>query len=239
MKNILLLLLLCWCSVLLCGQSPYRYTWGNEIAWLGGSGAGFGVTAMIRVGRPALTEEKLAALDPGRIRFYDRYSLRHYSRRAQKASDWLLFGSMAVPLVLLADGRINNDAGGAALLVTESLLLTTAATQLCKELVQRPRPFTYQPEVPLTIKLERDATLSFFSGHTSTAAAMTFATAKIWTDYYPGSRWQPLVWTGAALVPAAVGYLRMRGGKHFLSDVTIGYLVGAGVGLLVPQLHRR
>jgi membrane-associated phospholipid phosphatase len=31
----------------------------------------------------------------------------------------------------------------------------------------------------------------------------------------------------------------MKGGKHFLSDVLVGFTVGAATGLLVPQLHRR
>ena len=30
-----------------------------------------------------------------------------------------------------------------------------------------------------------------------------------------------------------------KAGQHFLSDNLIGYAVGAGVGILVPQLHKK
>ena len=33
-------------------------------------------------------------------------------------------------------------------------------------------------------------------------------------------------------------YLRVRAGKHFLTDVIAGYAVGATIGILVPHLHR-
>jgi len=43
----------------------------------------------------------------------------------------------------------------------------------------------------------------------------------------------------AAAVPAAVGYFRMEAGKHFLTDVLLGYSIGATVGVLVPELHKK
>jgi len=52
------------------------------------------------------------------------------------------------------------------------------------------------------------------------------------------SRWKPIVWTAAATIPAITGYLRVRGGRHFPTDVIGGYIVGAAVGCLVPHLHR-
>ena len=43
----------------------------------------------------------------------------------------------------------------------------------------------------------------------------------------------------AALVPAAVAYNRIEAGKHFLTDNLVGYAVGATMGILVPQLHKK
>jgi membrane-associated phospholipid phosphatase len=31
----------------------------------------------------------------------------------------------------------------------------------------------------------------------------------------------------------------MEAGKHFLTDVIVGYTIGATVGVLVPQLHKK
>jgi membrane-associated phospholipid phosphatase len=39
-------------------------------------------------------------------------------------------------------------------------------------------------------------------------------------------------------VPGVVGYLRYKAGMHFLSDNVLGYLVGMGAGILVPQFHK-
>jgi len=92
--------------------------------------------------------------------------------------------------------------------------------------------------VPLEKKLTPDSQLSFFSGHTSATATATFFTAKIWSDYNPESKWKPVVWTAAAAVPAVAGYLRVKAGKHYVSDVVTGYAVGALVGYFVPHLHK-
>ena len=36
-----------------------------------------------------------------------------------------------------------------------------------------------------------------------------------------------------------ISYERVRAGQHFPTDVIMGALVGAGIGVLVPHLHRR
>jgi len=239
MKFRLLALLLCLPLITVSAQNPYRFTWSRELAFVGGSGAGLGVSLMLRSRTPAFTPDQVAALDIRSIPRFDRYATGQYSASARKASDLILFSSMAIPAVLMFDPAIRRHASGTAALAGEVFMLNTALTTLTKELVRRPRPFNYNPEVPMADKLHRDGRLSFFSGHTSTTAAMFFATAKIWTDYHPDSEWKPVVWITASAIPLAVGFLRMKGGKHFLSDVLTGFVVGSATGWLVPQLHRR
>ena len=70
-------------------------------------------------------------------------------------------------------------------------------------------------------------------------AAATFLTAKVFSDLNPDSRAKPYVWAAAAVIPASVGYLRMKAGQHFITDNIVGYALGAGTGILVPQLHKR
>jgi membrane-associated phospholipid phosphatase len=139
----------------------------------------------------------------------------------------------------LLDKNIRSDAPTVALLVGESMLLDLALTDLCKEIVRRPRPFCYNPDAPLSEKLNRDARQSFFSGHTSFSAAATFSAARIWSDYHPDSGWKPVVWATAAAIPATVGFLRVKAGKHYLTDVLTGFVVGGACGLLVPHFHRQ
>jgi hypothetical protein len=41
------------------------------------------------------------------------------------------------------------------------------------------------------------------------------------------------------LLTAFVSYERVRSGEHFPTDVIMGSLAGAGIGVLVPHFHRR
>jgi membrane-associated phospholipid phosphatase len=47
-----------------------------------------------------------------------------------------------------------------------------------------------------------------------------------------------LIWTTGALMPAVVGFLRVKAKKHFPIDVAVGYLTGAVIGLTVAELHK-
>ena len=220
-------------------QSPYKpLTWANEAVILGGSGVGLGISFSLSSKTKGLTAEQIAALNSDKIPAFDQFSLRHYSIHAQKTSDIFLVSSVALPLFLLADSRIRENAGQTGGLVGETILVNFALTNLVKEIVKRPRPFVYNPNAPMDAKTQRDARKSFFSGHTSTTAAMSFVTAKIWSDYNPDSKWQPAVWAAVVAVPMVTGYLRMKGGKHFLSDVLVGFVVGSATSFLIPELHK-
>ena len=81
---------------------------------------------------------------------------------------------------------------------------------------------------------------SFFSGHTSQTAAACFYFAKVIDDYHPTLKKgiKRGIWIFAATVPAVNGYMRVKAGKHFPTDIITGYIVGAATGIIVPQLHR-
>lgn len=70
-------------------------------------------------------------------------------------------------------------------------------------------------------------------------AANTFFFAEIFSEYYPESKWKPVVWGGAIAIPAVTGYLRVRGGRHYPTDVIAGYALGAAVGYFIPKLHEK
>ncbi|HLP95326.1 MAG TPA: phosphatase PAP2 family protein [Saprospiraceae bacterium] len=168
----------------------------------------------------------------------DRKSTHWQSNRAKKASDLIFYGATLAPLVLLADPNTRKEAAVISVLYLETLSLNSGLTELTKNLAKRSRPYTYNPDYPLAPKFGRDARKSFFSGHTSSTAASCFFAAKVWSDYHPGNRWKPLVWATAVTIPAITGFLRMRAGKHFFTDVAVGYSIGATIGYLIPVLHR-
>ncbi len=169
----------------------------------------------------------------------DRSAAYNWSPKAAKVSDWVMFGCMASPALLLLDKKTHPNFGKISLIGLEVFALNTGLTNLTKALVHRTRPYNYNPNTPLSQKLHGDARMSFFSGHTSVSSSMCFYTAKVFHDYNPNSQLRPYVWATAAVVPAVTGYLRWRAGKHFFTDIVTGYLIGAAVGILVPELHRR
>ena len=235
--------LLAFCStVLLPAQRvirPYNptNTTNNILLGLGGT---ITVGSMYLDRRiPQLTEDDVGLLDFSTIPAIDRYSTRHFSIKTDEFTDKLLLTSFASPFFLLLDntGRQNFDA--MALVVFEGALLNSALINLTKVTVRRPRPFNYNPDVPADLKLKKSSRFSFYSGHVATAAYFSFTTAQLYNDLHPGSSATPYIYAAAALLPATVAYGRMRAGKHFFTDVLIGFVTGSAIALTVPALHRR
>jgi len=179
----------------------------------------------------------IAALDRSTVFPIDRQATYWNSRQAGQASDVFMYAGEAVPFLLMALPAARKEAGVLSLMYAETMLLNGGLTLLTKNLVLRTRPYGYNPGASLAAKQSRDTRKSFFSGHTSASAAGCFFAAKVWSDFHRESRWEPLVWGLAATLPAVTGFLRMRAGKHFFTDVATGYVVGAAIGWLVPTLH--
>ena len=83
-----------------------------------------------------------------------------------------------------------------------------------------------------------DSALSFFSGHASMTATLG-ATATYLAFTRSPSSWRPWVTLVAATgVTTFVSIQRVRAGKHFPTDVIAGSVAGAGIGIIVPHVHR-
>jgi len=231
--------LLFFCSISLSAQSPYQLKTERELGLLGASAGMNGLSAYLHAKTMILQPEDIAQLDESKIWGIDRWVTQNFSVPAQKSSDVFLYSSFFLPFTLMADQPARRDFTKVGVMYMETLLLNFGATNLTKSAVRRPRPFMYNPseEIPMSLKMKKSAQYSFFSGHTSFTAAMSFFTAKLHSDYYPDSNASPVIWGLAAAIPAFTGLQRIRGGKHFLTDVIVGYVVGAGIGILVPELH--
>ena len=238
MKSRIFLLAVGLCIQLaLPAQCPYRIGKADIGIGIGAVGlSGLGIWAQHRVA--PFTPAQLSGLDPAQIPSFDRINVGDWRPQAAKVSDVAILAACASPFALLAGKSERHDVLKIALLGAEAGLISFGLVGTAKGLVHRARPFDYGSIAPLTEQTNRDARLSFFSGHTCFTATATFFAAQVFSDYHPDSKWKALVWAGAALAPAGIGYLRMRAGKHFLSDVVTGYLVGAASGILVPMLHR-
>lgn len=218
--------------------SPYTLRNSTEIAVpVVGLGTA-GLSYYLHRNKPVLTEGNIANLAISDINVFDRKAVYQWRPKSAHLSDALMVTAIASPLLLMTSKRIRNDWEKPTVMGLEVFVLNLGLTGLTKELVRRPRPYVYNPDVPMSMKTSRDATTSMYSGHTSTTASMSMFTAITLQHYHKGEKWMPLVWTSAVILPIGTGILRYRAGKHFWSDVITGYIAGSLTGLLVPILHR-
>lgn len=243
-KSLLNACLLAWLGLgfgtLLAQDSPYQLSLGRDLGLAGGVVVGQSIDLLfLHSKNQAFTPQQIGGLNPNRIPSFDRFATRQWHPTAQKHSDWLLVGTALLPLCTLLDKPVRKDWQLIGIMGLETFALNLTLTNLSKHSAVRTRPFVYNPNAPLEMKLQKDARYSFFSGHTSTVASMSMFAAQVYTDYHPRSKALPFVWGTAAAVPALAAYLRVRGGKHFPSDVLAGYLVGAACGILIPKLHKK
>ena len=181
--------------------------------------------------------DNISDLNSKNIPKYDSKAIDNWSLKSIAMSDVLLFSSLAIPGVLMANKKIRNDYQNFSLIWAESLFLTVGITNFTKVLVGRPRPYLYGDKAPRDYRLKKDNKKSFFSGHTSIAAVSWFLMASMYDDYNPNSKISPYLWTSAFLIPACTAYYRYDAGKHFLSDLITGYVVGGAIGMLIPKWH--
>ena len=203
---------------------------------------GLGLTAVgvsLVNSKKDLTMAQLATKTKDKIPFFDRGNAGYYSENADNLSYIPFEVSFGIPLVM---GLINKNErqkyGQVLVLYGETMAITGALFTLTDGTINRSRPYVYGTNAPLDKRLGKNAQRSFFAGHTAATAAATFFAAKAFQDFNPDSKAKPYVWAAAAAIPGLVGYLRYKAGMHFLSDNIVGFAIGAGVGILVPQLHK-
>jgi undecaprenyl-diphosphatase len=125
----------------------------------------------------------------------------------------------------------------------ESMSITFALTNMVKLTVRRPRPVAYieadaHRDDPTFSNSNTDSALSFFSGHASMLGAVG-ATATYLAFARSPTPARPWITLGiATALTTFVSIERVRAGKHFPTDVIAGGLAGAGIGIIVPHLHR-
>jgi len=219
--------------------SPYRTHLFVDGAIITGL-TGLSVTGLYLVQQKnGLTDAGLARLNKTDVPGIDRWAAGKYSESAQLASDILCYPTMLIaPGLLVFNPAAKAKFGQVAILYLETMMTTDALFTMTVGTTYRYRPYLYGTEGG-SGRNGKIATNSFFAGHAAHTATATFFAAKVFHDFNPDSPAQPYLWAGAALVPAAVGYYRIEAGKHFLSDVLVGYTIGATVGVLVPQLHKK
>jgi len=236
--RLICLLIFIFSFSLVNGQISYEIDHKREGLIFGGSAIMFGGSFWIDNARKPISIEEIMSSVPS-VNSFDRQALNNSSLQAKNASDVLFYFTSAVPMGLLASSQLRGKEVGYLMMYGETVALNGGITFLVKSISDRKRPYFYNSSFPIEERQDKDARKAFFSGHTSHTAALSFFTARVFADIYPESKWKRAIWTGAAIIPAATAYFRVQAGRHFPSDVMVGYAVGASVGLLIPYLHRK
>lgn len=220
-------------------QSPYEFKTGKELVLLGSSIGMHALGFLLYQIRQPLTAGQIKGLSPKNVNRLDRGAISHWSPKTQKTGTMLLGVNLLLPASLLLSGKVRTDLGRLVTLYSETLFLALGSALVSKPTVGRNRPFVYNKNLPLEKKTTRYARRSFYSGHAVTAFAASAFFAKVYSDYFPNSKYRNVVWSGALLQASVVGYTRYRSGKHFPTDILTGAIVGTFIGFIIPEIHKQ
>ena len=195
--------------------------------------------------RDELVRERCAPhCDRSRVPAFEREFAGPYAPAAHAASNILVSTNLVLPHLFGVIDRFAHDHGSwrdfgvDAVLIGQALGISVGIHQLSSFVAQRPRPFAYSSRIDREQMAGPDAYLSFYSGHTANAFAVSTAYSYLFTLRHPGSRWVVPVWLVTHGLAALQGYTRVAAGYHYPSDVVVGAIAGSSIGILVPHLHR-
>lgn len=186
-----------------------------------------------------LTPDRCRFCDPGAFDGNARDLLRWESPRSAAYASDVLANGLLPGAVLAHAALIAWDDGGPVQLgedllsVSEAVLLSIDLNLLVKSAAGRIRPAAWAEGRTAGT----DSNRSFYSGHTALAFSLAAAAGTVST--IRGYRSAPWVWAVGMTLAAGVGYLRVAGDAHWVTDVLAGAVVGGTVGWAVPwTLHR-
>lgn len=215
----------------------YKLSWGKDIGLVAfGSAAEWGALKLKDKVAP-LTSEEVLALDREFINRFDRPAIDRYCAQSAERSDIIKMGSFGLPLLTMFSKGARKEVGEIAVMYLEVMGINAALTELAKNAVKRKRPYVYNEALTLEQRLTNEGKRSFYSGHVSHVTTMSFFTARVLSDYHPDSDLEWLWWTSALAIPAYTAYLRYDAGRHFPSDLLVGYGMGAMIGYFIPGFH--
>lgn len=218
-------------------QYTYRlYRAADPLMAVGSTGV-FGATYWLQKQVKPLSETSIMALNKQDINGFDRIACTQWNKNIALLSDAVAAGSGLMYLYFFARPETRSSALKIGSVAFQSLMLSQALSNSFK-LTLRNRPYMYNHEVDMREKRKQDGRMSFFSAHTSTVSSLSFSFAFAHQTYLNKNKSNTAIWIGAFTLPALEGFLRVKAGKHFPSDVIVAYLTGLGSAYLMHRLHR-
>jgi len=203
-------------------------------------GAGWSIYCMTKVYNKApSTYEQILALNKNNVNAFDRQWMYGYNANLDATSYYPFYVAFPLPLIVFLTGdQMRDDFWQLTALYFETLSVTGLFGFSATYFVDKYRPYAYDPNTPLDKRESGNAKSSFYAGHVEVIATSTFFISKVYSDYYPDSKYKWMFYTGATAATLGMGYVRLIDGQHFMSDVIIGAGMGALSGILVPCFHK-
>jgi PAP2 superfamily protein len=196
--------------------------------------------------KPIITEAQFNDLNRDELNAFDRWALDQnpdHRKTIQQIGDYSQIPFFLVPPALLAINKeMRKDWLNLMLMYWEGHTITFFSYNysfMGPRFQNRYRPMVYYTEIPVEERNIGYNRSSFYSGHVASVTYTSFFMAKVYSDYHPDIGARKYLLYAAALVPsAAMSYLRIRALAHFPSDCMVGMIVGATVGITVPEFHK-
>jgi membrane-associated phospholipid phosphatase len=171
----------------------------------------------------------------------DLASRGRFSEAASSRSDVTLWLSNFGPVLAHVGLGSGDSLANAMTAYFEVFAAQYSLNVLVKHVVARPRPYTHHKSARVGGFRRRQGTsepfLSFYSGH----AGMAFASGTSGAFLYgvrSSDAWSRRALWGAEMAFAgATASQRLIAGRHYLSDVVAGALIGGSLGVGIPLLH--
>ena len=215
-------------------QSQFQLSYKKDIPLVLAGVSGIVITRILENKLPGLSQTQIDNLS--QQNYLDRtLSPANYNKSFHKFSDGMIFVEIVSSITMLSLQTPKDQKFPALVMAVEGYLINQAITDIVKLIVKRPRPFLYSQDV-LYDKFDPDARLSFPSGHTANAAMFGFLTTSILSQL---DLINPKVGRISAIViPIVMGISRVYAGKHYFTDVLVGGISGASIGLFIPYVHK-
>lgn len=190
-------------------------------------------------GIPYLTASKNippgGAGDPSKVNWFDRGTIGRNSQSAVTLSDVTLGVAVAGPIAFeVFSLGLSKELFEDAVVYAQAVAVSFALVGITKHLVRRPRPRVYSGDAELSS--DADGYRSFYSAHVTLGVSALCAAAVTWNLRYANGVWP---WIGAGALSTAIALGRVLGGVHFPTDVLVGAVTGAAVGILIPLWHAK
>lgn len=247
LRAFVLILLVCISNILYSQKKefPYELKLKKELLYTGLGLGAFTLYELEKSSKKTLTANYINNLDKSNVNQFDRRTINNWDPDKNKLRESFepAICIAATTGTALAGLKFNSSNSSFNKMLTlgtmyaEGFLITWGMKKCSKIYIDRNRPYLYNENIPIEKKLNSENNQSFYSGN---AALMFYNTAfitKVYRDLFPNSKFRYVILGLGLTWSTYSGWLSVKSGKHYMTDVIAGAIIGATTGYLIPKLH--